>query len=156
MKKIIRLTESDLHNLIQRSVKRVLREQDETLLLQNIAQTIAQKNWAGLDVNMGENDYDFKLQNGLSVYITYEVSSDPYVKQGKRNSSYEECQDEVIDNPTVEILSLEVTNKDGEYVPIQDNGIVKQALENTIKVDYGGYDIPSEEEYFFDDDSYYD
>ena len=53
MKKIIRLTESDLHNLIKRSVERILREQGgDDLLLQSIAQGLVQQQ---LSVSPGEN-----------------------------------------------------------------------------------------------------
>ena len=149
MKKIIRLTESELHNLVQRSVQRILREQDESFLLQTIAQAIAQKRSIG--ATLGECDAEIPLQNGNYAYITYEVESDPYMQRGMKSSSYDvpDDSDEIIDNPTVEIGSIEVCDNEGHCMPIRDNGIVKQALEQTIEIDYNSiYDIPSEEDYF--------
>ena len=106
MKKIIRLTESELHNLVQRSVQRILREQDERFLLQSIAQSIVQKRSVG--AKLGENDGEFRLQDGNYAYITYTVEGDPYMQRGMRSSSRDvpDDPDEIIDNPTVEILKV--------------------------------------------------
>ena len=149
MKKIIRLTESELHNLVQRSVQRILREQDESLLLQAIAQAIVQKRRIG--ATLGECDAEIPLQGGKYAYITYEVEGDPYMQRGMKSSSYDvpDDPDEIIDKPTVEIGSIEVCDNEGHCMPIRDNGIVKQALEQTIEIDYNPFDdIPSEEDYF--------
>jgi len=153
MKKIIRLTESDLHNIVQQSVARVLREQqDNSLLLQSIAQSIVQQGNVGAII--GENDAEFRLQGDMYAYITYEVISDPYMQQGMKSSSYDvpNDSDEIVDSPTVEIGSIEVCNGDGECIQIHDNGIVKQALENTIEIDYNGMDIPSEDDYYYNEE----
>jgi hypothetical protein len=150
MKKIIRLTESDLHNLVQRSVAMVLQEQqDNNLLLQSIAQSIAQK--GRLDVILGENDTDIELQGGRFANITFEVIGDPYMKRGMRSNSYDvpDDPDEIIDNPTIEVGSIEYCNNDGRCIPIHDNGIVKKALESIIEINYNPLDIPSEEDYYY-------
>jgi len=149
MRKIIRLTESDLHNLVQRSVLRILHEQDNNLLLQNIAQSIASQ--GQLDVTAGENEGEFYLQGGDYAYITYNVECDPYMQQGMRSNSYDvpNDDDQIIDKPTVEVGSIEFCNRDGEgCIQIHDNGIVKRALESVINVDYTDFDIPSEQDYF--------
>ena len=153
MKKVIRLTESDLHALVQRSVARVLREQqDNDLLLQSLAQSIIQS--GRLDAKVGENDAEFELQGDKFAYVVYEVISDPYMQSGMKSSSYDvpNDSDEIVDKPTVEIGSIEFCNGEGECIPIHDNGIIKQALEKVIEVDYGNLDIPNEDEYFFDEE----
>ncbi len=150
MKKIIRLTESDLRGIVQRSVLRVLQEQNDFgLLLQSIAQSIAQK--GTIYVNLGENYIDVELQQGNFADINFEVDGDPYLQQGMKSSSYDvpDDPDEIIDNPTVEIESIEFCNRDGEgCVQIHDNGIVKKALESVINVDYTDFDVPSEQDYY--------
>ena len=149
MKKIIRLTESDLHGIIKRSVKRVLREQqDKEFLLQSIAQSIIRQRSVG--ATLGDNDAEFQLQGGKYVYITYRVDGDPYMQKGMKSSSYDvpDDSDEIVDNLTVEIESISVCNDEGECFQIMDNGIVKQALERTIEIDYNLNDILSEEDYF--------
>ena len=149
MKKIIRLTESDLHNLVQRSVARVLREeQDKNLLLQLLAQSIIQQ--GEQEVIPGENDAEFQLQGNGYAYVTFEVQCDPYMQRGMKSSSYDvpDDPDEIIDNPTIEIESIDFYNNDGEF-QILDNGIVKKALEKVINVNYDINIIPSEDDYNF-------
>lgn len=69
MKRIIRLTESDLHNFIKRSVERILREQgDDDLLLQSIAQGLVQQQ---LSVSPGENEAEVELGEDTFAYVTY-------------------------------------------------------------------------------------
>jgi hypothetical protein len=149
MKKIIRLTESELHNLVQRSVQRILREQDESFLLQSIAQAITQQGSIG--ATLGDCDAEIPLQGGKYAYITYTVEGDPYMQRGMRSSSYDvpDDPDEIIDNPPVEIVSIEVCDDEGQCIQVRDNGIVTQALERTIDIDYDIDRIPSEEDYFY-------
>ena len=153
MKKIIRLTESDLRNIVQHSVVKILQEQqDNNLLLQTIAQSIVQQK--RLYVKDGENDADFELQGDRFAHVTFEVLSDPYMQRGMRSSSYDvpDDADEIIDEPTVEIGSIEFCNNDGQCIQIHDNGIVKKALESIMEIDYNFDRIPSEEDYFYSED----
>lgn len=146
MKKIIRLTESDLHNLVQRSVLRILREQDDNLLLQSIAQGLVQQQ---VTATQGKNEVEVQLQSDTFAYIDFVVESNPYMRQGMRSSSYDvpDDPDEIIDNPTIEVLEVAVC-EDGECRPIQDNGIIQQTLEKNVEIDYSGGDIPSEQDYY--------
>lgn len=146
MKKLIRLTESDLHNLVQRSVLRVLREQDENFLLQSIAQSLVQQR---LVANQGENEIEVQLQGDAIAQIAFVVESSPYMRQGMKSSSYDvpDDPDEVVDNPTIEVVEV-VVCKDGDCLPIQDNGIIQQTLQKNVEIDYNGGDIPSEQDYY--------
>lgn len=146
MKKLIRLTESDLHNLVQRSVLRVLREQDENFLLQSIAQSLVQQR---LVANQGENEIEVQLQGDTIAQIAFVVESSPYMRQGMKSSSYDvpDDPDEVVDNPTIEVVEV-VVCKDGDCLPIQDNGIIQQTLQKNVEIDYNGGDIPSEQDYY--------
>lgn len=156
MKKIIRLTESDLRGIVQRSVLRVLQEQNDFgLLLQSIAQSIAQKSI--IDVSPGENEQEVELEDGRLVYVIYDVHCNPYLHQGMKSYDYDvpDDPDEIIDNPEVVVKEIRLYDDDGyKEIPLKDNGIVKEALESVIQVDYIGYDVPSEEDFFFDENPY--
>jgi len=152
MRKIIRLTESDLHNLVQRSVERILREQDDTFLLQDIAQYIVQR--GEIDVNPGENDLEVELQDGRLVYIKYNVLCNPYLHQGMKSSDYDvpDDPDEIIDDWDVEIIDICLFDYDDNEVTINDNGIVRESLKRVLQIDYSNYDVPSEKEFFYYED----
>ena len=154
MKKIIRLTESDLRGIVQRSVLRILQEQNDFgLLLQSIAQSIAQE--STIDVNPGENEQEVQLEDGRLAYVTYDVQCNPYLHQGMKSYDYDvpDDPDEIIDNPEVAVTEIILYDEDGDNeIPLEDNGIVKKALESVIQVDYSDYDVPSEEDYFYYED----
>lgn len=154
MKKIIRLTESDLRGIVQRSVLRVLQEQNDFgLLLQSIAQSIAQE--ITINVNPGENEQEVQLEDGRLAYVTYDVHCNPYLRQGMKSYDYDvpDDPDEVIDNPEVVVNGIILYDDDGDKeIPLKDNGIVKKALESVIQVDYSDYDVPSEEDFFYYED----
>ena len=154
MKKIIRLTESDLRGIVQRSVLRVLQEQNDFgLLLQSIAQSIAQK--STIDANPGENEQEVQLENGRLAFVAYDVQCNPYLRQGMKSYDYDvpNDPDEIIDNPEVVVTEIILYDEDGDNeIPLEDNGIVKKALESVIQVDYSNYDVPSEEDYFYYED----
>ena len=151
MKRIIRLTESDLHNFIKRSVERILREQGgDDLLLQSIAQGLVQQQ---LSVSLGENEAEVELGEDAFAYVKYNVLCSPYLKQGMRSNDYDvpDDPDEIIDEPEVEAIEVDYC-QDGDCNPIQDNGIIQKALQNNIEVDYSDYNVPSEEDYFYYED----
>ena len=151
MKRIIRLTESDLHNFIKRSVERILREQGgDDLLLQSIAQGLVQQQ---LSVSPGENEAEVELGEDTFAYVKYNVLCSPYLKQGMRGNDYDvpDDPDEIIDEPEVDVIEVDYC-QDGDCNPIQDNGIIQKALQNNIEVDYSDYNVPSEEDYFYYED----
>jgi hypothetical protein len=153
MKKIIRLTESDLRGIVQRSVLRVLQEQNDFgLLLQSIAQSIVQK--GEIDVNPGENDLEVELQDGRLVYIKYNVLCSPYLRQGMKSNDYDvpDDPDEIIDDWDVEIIDICLYDYDDNEVTINDNGIVRKSIKRVLQIDYSNYDAPSEEDYFYYED----
>ena len=131
MKRIIRLTESDLHNFIKCSVERILREQGgDDLLLQSIAQGLVQQQ---LSVSPGENEAEVELGEDTFAYVKYNVLCSPYLKQGMRSNDYDvpDDPDEIIDEPEVEVIEFDYC-QDGDCNPIQDNGIIQKALQNNI------------------------
>ena len=154
MKRIIRLTESDLHNFIKRSVERILREQNDFgFLLQSVAQSIAQENT--IYVTPGENEQEVQLEDGRLAFVVYDVQCSPYLRQGMRSADYDvpDDPDEIIDNPKVVVTEIILYDEDGDNeMTLEDNGIIQKALQNNIEVDYSDYNVPSEEDYFYYED----
>jgi hypothetical protein len=102
-----------------------------------------------LIANQGRNEIEVRLQGDAIAQIEYVVESDPYMRQDMRSSSYDvpDGSEGIIDNPTIEVVEV-VVCKDGECLPIQDNGIIQQTLEKNVEIVYSGGDIPSEQDYF--------
>ena len=152
-KVIIRLTESDLHRIVNESVTRILKEEDNSFLLQVISQKIVQKG-SIYAVNGGSNDAQIDLGNGKTAYIEFIVESDPYLQKGMKSGSYDvpDDNDEIIDEPIVQVENIEIWMNDGENsYPLEDNGIIAKALEKVIEVDYSEMDIPREDDYYYDE-----
>ena len=148
-KVIYRLTESELHNLVDESVRRIIRENDTNFLLQIVAQSVIQK--GRIDAEGGEQDIELNIGQDKLAYILFNVNSNPYETPNTATSSYEEPTNEIKDDVSVEIIDLEIL-KDGESYPLEDNGIVKKALEKVIVMDYTNQDVPSERDFFSSED----
>lgn len=149
-KVVIRLTESELKKIINESVTRILKEDDDSFILQTIAQEVAQN--GAIYAKNGENETEVELDGGRLVIITFNVESDPYIELGMKSMDYDvpNDPDEIIDEPTVTITSMELYDNEGSSLgSLQDNGIVAKAIENELEVEYDSY-IPSKEEHFND------
>ena len=153
MKKIIRLTESDLHNIIKHSVKKILKEEkDKTLILQSIAQKIA--NGGKISAKFEDNEIELDIDDNI-VYISFDASPKIHYEPAYRSNNRDVPDDpaEIVEDapPTVHINSITYYNDYNDGINILDNGIVKQALENKIEMEYDDdiYD-------YFEDDGYYD
>ena len=151
-KVIYRLTESELRKIINESARRIIKEENDSFMLQVVAQTIIQK--GKLTAYLGENDAEFDIQGGKYAYITFEVDGNPYVKQGMKSGSYDvpDDNDEIVDEPTVMVNSISISDEDGHGVQLRDNGIVKNALEKVIEIDYNGMDIPNQDDYYYSEE----
>lgn len=66
-KKIIRLTESDLHDIIQESVKRMLSEEDEWDAYLQQDDDLPDNN----NIHFGENDYETGYCKGIETAIQW-------------------------------------------------------------------------------------
>ncbi len=154
MKKIIRLTESELHGVVEKSVKKyintMIQEQhDMSLLLQAVAQGIAEKNEVQANAD-AKNTEEVELGGDKFAAIEFYATSNAYMRNDDRRSSYDIPNDtNLVEDPQIEIISITYYDGNGEGFEIQDNGIVKQALEGVVNVRYDNTDIPSEEDYFY-------
>jgi len=154
MKEIIRLTESELYNLIGNSVKRCINENayDETVMLNYIAQTIL--DGKTITCKKGKNDIIVELDDGSPVYVEFMLYSDPYINKGTRSYDYDvpDDSDEIIDNPYVEVEEIIAYSDEGStQTRIIDDGTVANAIEENMEVDYYDDDIPYSYEKDYDD-----
>lgn len=150
-KVVIRLTESELKKIINESVSRILKEGDDSFILQTIAQEVAQN--GVIYAKNGENETEVELDGGKLVIITFNIESDPYIEPGMKSMDYDvpNDPDEIIDEPTVTVTSMEVYDNEGDSLGnLQDNGIVAKAIENELEMEYDDTYIPSREEHFND------
>lgn len=146
---MIRITEGDIHRMVQSSLKRILRESDENnMVLQLIAQEIV--GMGRIRAVQGENDCEVEIGDGDIAVVVFEVTSNPYVRKGMRSHDYDvpDDPDSVVDDFDIEITDIVLEDESS----IQDNGIVYNALMNVIEIDYDDFDnIPDESERYSDE-----
>lgn len=152
MKKLIRLTESDLHKMIVESVKRILREDDDSALLNHIANELSKLR--SIDVTQGENEEEVPMGDGNYAIVSFYVESNPYMKQGQGGGYNDDTYDadEVVDNVVVKDVKVIYYTDANDEVVVDDNGMIANVLQDKIVVDYNDNDIPSEQDYFYSED----
>lgn len=131
----LRLTESDLHRLISTAVNHILRENIENnSMLSSIVQSLST-----MDINAspGENEIEVPLNEygDTIANIVYYVYDRRYIVHG--SSSYDEVN--IDGDYSVQVMSIEISDEDGEVTQIDDNGMVADALNNMIVV--SNYDL---------------
>ena len=159
MKKIFRLTESELHHIVRETankvISRALTENEvDGKLCKIIADRILESGEYVLDYHDQDENVEYQdIQIGKDAYasVTFDVIEKPTVRMGMKSHDYDVPDDPpYLDGDTkVEVTEIYIcdfeANDDGYY--IQDNGMVGKAIEDVIVWD--GY---GEEDY--DDDSY--
>lgn len=142
MRNLTRLTYSDLSRIITESVRRVMLESNDALLLQQVAQQIASSGY--LTATVGTNETEVSIPGG-DCYIDFTVHSNARVRRGMRSSSIDvpDDPDEVIDDFTVSVDGIDFCSG-GDCRNIQDNGLVARALENVVDIEYDMESLPSE------------
>jgi len=136
----LKLTESDLHNMISRAVLYTLREGIENSeILSQIVQCLSK-----LSINAvpGENDLEVPMdENGnMFAYIVYNVNDNRYIEH--MTSTYTEP--EMGGEYHVSVNEIYIYDEDGVESQINDNGMVANALNNLINVD--GSDVGYQEQ----------
>lgn len=160
MKKIIRLTESELHGIVMNAVKRVLRESGEDQQLINAIVNGINTQWNPGYLTPGDNEIEISLGEDTTAYIDFELVCDPYKSGGARSNSYDvpDDQKEISDKPTVYITnSVVYFDGGGREQQITDNGIIQNSVQNKIdnggvRIEYDWGEVPSEEDYFYHED----
>lgn len=138
MKQLIRITESDIHRMVRNTVNRILKEQDDSMILQLVAQGLIEKRH--VEARDGENTCEVDLDDDTIAIVVFNVRSYPVKKRGWVSNDYDvpDDPDEIIDNYDVEVVEILLEDE----TSIQDNGIVYNALMEVIEMDYDDDEIP--------------
>lgn len=144
---VLRLIESDLHRLISSTVQKILKENaDNNGLLSMIVERLSSTE---IPSNKGENYVDVPLddEGNIIACIDYEIEDNRYLVRGMQSNDYDvpDDPDEVEGDYQVFITSI-VIDENGEQKPIEDNGMVANALKSLINPDMDDL------EYYEDDD----
>lgn len=143
MKQLIRITESDIHRMVRNTVNRILKEENDGMILQLIAQGLIEKRY--VDARNGENSCEVDLGNDTIATIVFNVYSSPVLKRGMRSSDRDipDDPDEIMDDYDIEIVDIILEDE----TSIQDNGIVYNALMRVIEMDYDDVEMPYHDDF---------
>lgn len=128
----IRLTESDLKNLISSTVKRILKEEvNDSSILSRIVERLT-----NIDVpaSGGENSVEVPLddEGNVIAFIDYEIKDNRYLNQV-------EAPDGPLDNIEGDfelyITNMVIYDENDNETPIEDNGMVTNALKELVNLD---------------------
>lgn len=146
MKKVIlRLTESDIHNMIRSTVNRMLKED---VLSQGVGEfdyksDILKGRIDGGHISANDNEVEFEVigKSGAEYSIYATVSCD--VQRGMRSMDYDVPDDP--DECSAKIISLEIAKYDEETndwtpIPYKRDPRFERALEQYLDVDFNDYE----------------
>jgi hypothetical protein len=155
MRKIIRLTESDLHNMVRNALKGVLRESNDRFV-PLIAKAVEEQ-WEPETLTPGENEIDVEPTRNMSVFITFNLVCNPYIQPGMRSQSRDvpDDPDEIVDEPKVKITQISMYLDENEKVGITDDGTIQSVIQekvNNAEIKYDWNRVPSREEFFYHED----
>lgn len=153
MKRIIRLTENDLHKMVRNVLKGVLRESNLVPLIANAVE----QQWKPDTLTPGENEIDVEPTRNTAVFITFNLICSPYIQPGMRSQSRDvpDDPDEIVDEPEVEITQIYMVLNDDDEMEITDDGTIQSVIQEKVdnaEIEYDWSRVPSREEYFYSED----
>lgn len=144
MKKVIRMCESELHELVGNAARKVIKEMDETALISEIAKKILEK--GNVDAKEGENDLEVMLDNGTPVYINYEIIDHTVIRRDRWS---ENPNDEIV-NDDYELYVYDIDVNEELHSDIDD--MVKNALLKVVSVEHTTFEDDLDDYYELDDE----
>lgn len=142
MKRIIRLTEGDLHKIVRRSINEILVDDEYTPVPDNIEQMIIDgiKNGGKIWANDGDNEHEVVLDDGTTVMINFFVDYKPEAPNHP-SSSYEEDQTGFGDKYDIFVSDMYWVDENYEEYNLNiDTSGIEDALMNMVEVEYTGTD----------------
>lgn len=136
MKKI-RLTESDLHNIIESAVRFIIQEKkDNAAIIKWIAEKLKK-----MEVNAedGENTVEVQLSDNdeYLAFIEFDVVDNRYLIPGEMSHDYDvpDDPDDVGGDFEVIINSIKVYDNEDNETSVEDDGTIAKILKNVIVMD---------------------
>ena len=142
MKRIIRLTEGDLHKIVRRSINEILADNEYTPVPDNIEQMIIDgiNNGGKIWANDGDNEHEVVLDDGTTVMINFFVDYKPEAPNHP-SSSYEEDQTGFGDKYDIFVSDMYWVDENYEDYDLNiDTSGIEDALMNMVEVEYTGTD----------------
>jgi len=144
----IRLTESEIGQLIERVVERTINESQNDTILLGIAEAIT--NLGEIKCHIGDNELYGQIKFGeYDVDIDYNVDSSSYYYGGDDGDYYNAPTPKEIEqgNTDVNVTKIWVNTEDADDVmELEDTGIVANALKSVIYIDDESYPYMSDED----------
>lgn len=135
----LRLTESDLKNLISSTVKRILKEEvNDSSILSRIVERLSNMN---VSANNGSNDLEVPLddEGNVIAFIDYEIKDNRYLNQVEAPDG---LLDDIEGDFELYITSMVIYDENDNETPIEDNGMVTNALKELVTLDNSELDYP--------------
>lgn len=138
MKSKLVLTEEEITSLIKEAVESAINIDDEDSILIAIADKIT--DMGEINATIGENDLYGEIKIGdFDVDIHYTVETDSYWGgAGDPGDYYHEPQSPELVNGEMRVFVTEIavnSEESDDVIPIEDNGIIANALKNVIVLD---------------------
>jgi hypothetical protein len=161
VKKIIRLTESELYSIIAKTTKKLIREEmeDNTELLERIAELILAERRVEGTPN-GDNVIELTIEQDFYCDVHYYIDDDSYFTQIEHHTDYYSPPDtwDLTERFDISVEKIDIVRYDEEgeemNYQIQDSGdIVKNAILRVLDVNHS--DAPTDFEKYAPDEDYY-
>jgi hypothetical protein len=155
-KQIIRLTEEDLNNIVNQTVNRIIKENEEHKF-DYVSDILNASSVDGCSINMsngyGEGEVEIYGENTDMFYVVKVYVKGEYI-QGMKSQDYDVPDDPDETEEWIESFDIDVY-KDGEKIGVmknQTNELIKDMLYKHIEYDWSDYDVYGYDDYDNDDD----
>lgn len=136
MKRIVRLTESDIHRIVANSIGRIIEQRENYDLIKMIVSAIKEQYAEGIDARENDkNELQLDLADGRFVWIGFNVYGNAYVDTQEGNYDVPEYS-EVVDNPEITDITVEVFDENNEPHLLEDTALIENTIKQLLNIDY--------------------
>ena len=139
----IRLTESDLKNIIYSTVEKILKEEiDNNSILSRIVDRLSNMD---VSASNGSNSVEVPLddEGNVIVFIDYEINDKRYLNKVEAPDG---PLNDIEGDFELYITDMTVYDENDNETPIEDNGMVANALKELVNLDDSDLDYAIEDD----------